>query len=126
MIRKPLRPLARILLARAKGENPDLIERENIRLRAEDSRARAQSRAEGRLLILGLAFFAAFTVVGIRMGALSASVPEEPRSASNGAEISGRRADITDRNGRILATNFSTFSLYAQPRQMVDPKHVAT
>lgn len=125
MIRTPLRPLARVLSARAKGENPDHIERENIRLRAEDTRARAQNRAEGRLLLLGLAFFAAFTVVGARMGLLAASVPEEPRSASTGAEISGRRADITDRNGRILATNFSTFSLYAHPKQMVDPAHVA-
>ena len=34
MIRAPLRPLARILQARAKGENPDVIERENLRLRA--------------------------------------------------------------------------------------------
>ena len=33
MIRTPLRPLARILSARAKGENPDAIERENIRNR---------------------------------------------------------------------------------------------
>jgi cell division protein FtsI (penicillin-binding protein 3) len=32
MIRTPLRPLARILSARARGENPDSIERENIRL----------------------------------------------------------------------------------------------
>ena len=31
MIRTPLRPLARILSARAKGENPDAIERENLR-----------------------------------------------------------------------------------------------
>ena len=30
MIRTPLRPLARILDARAKGENPDVIEREKI------------------------------------------------------------------------------------------------
>jgi cell division protein FtsI (penicillin-binding protein 3) len=126
MIRTPLRPLARILSARAKGENPAHIERENIRLRAEETRARAQSRAEGRLLLLGLAFFAAFSVVGARMGLLAASVPEEPRSAASGTEISGRRADITDRNGRILATNFSTFSLYAHPKQMVDPEHVAT
>ncbi|MGB3279009.1 MAG: penicillin-binding protein 2, partial [Pseudorhodobacter sp.] len=125
MIRTPLRPLARILSAREKGENPAHIERENIRLRAEETRARAQSRAEGRLLLLGLAFFAAFSVVGARMGLLAASVPEEPRSAASGAEISGRRADITDRNGRILATNFSTFSLYAHPKQMVDPVHVA-
>ena len=29
MIRTPLRPLARILSARAKGENPDVIERMN-------------------------------------------------------------------------------------------------
>jgi len=126
MIRTPLRPLARVLSAREKGENPDHIERENIRLRAEETRARALNRAEGRLLLLGAAFFLAFSVVGIRMGTLAASVPEEPRSASTGTEISGRRADITDRNGRILATNFSTFSLYAQPKQMVDPKHVAT
>ena len=35
MTRTPLRPLARILSAREKGENPDAIERENIRLRAD-------------------------------------------------------------------------------------------
>jgi len=126
MIRTPLRPLARVLSAREKGENPDHIERENIRLRAEETRANALNRAEGRLLLLGAAFFLAFCVVGVRMGTLAASVPEEPRSASTGTEISGGRADITDRNGRILATNFSTFSLYAQPKQMVDPEHVAT
>ncbi|RUS59939.1 penicillin-binding protein 2 [Pseudorhodobacter sp. E13] len=125
MIRKPLRPLARILLAREKGENPDHIERENIRLRAEDTRARAQNRAEGRLLLLGLAFFAAFMVVGARMGLLAASEPMEPRSAASGANISALRADITDRNGRILATNFSTHALYAHPKQMVDPARVA-
>ena len=33
MTRIPLRPLARILDARTKGENPDAIERENLRLR---------------------------------------------------------------------------------------------
>jgi len=125
MIRTPLRPLARILEARAKGENPDHIERENIRLRAEDSRANAQSRAEGRLLILGLAFFGAFLIVGARMGSMAASNPSEPRSAGLGSEISALRADITDRNGRILATNLSTYSLYAQTKQMIDPARAA-
>jgi len=125
MIRTPLRPLARILSAREKGENPDHIERENIRLRAETSRAGAQNRAEGRLLLLGMAFFAAFIVVGARMGLLAATDPMEPRAFAAGAEISGRRADITDRNGRILATNLSTHALYAHPKQMVDPPRVA-
>src|SRR5690606_398446 len=59
------------------------------------------------------------------MGLLAASEPMEPRSAASGAEISGRRADITDRNGRILATNFSTHALYAHPKHMVDPARVA-
>lgn len=125
MIRTPLRPLARILSAREKGENPDHIERENIRLRSEATRDSARNRAEGRLLILGLAFFAAFTLVGARMGLLAASEPMEPRAAASGAEISALRADITDRNGRILATNLSTHALYAHPKQMVDPKGVA-
>jgi len=38
MIRTPLRPLARILDARQKGENPDAIERENKRIRHEHAR----------------------------------------------------------------------------------------
>ena len=38
MIRTPLRPLARILDARLKGENPDAIERENKRIRHEQMR----------------------------------------------------------------------------------------
>ena len=38
MIRTPLRPLARILEARASGENPDAIERENLRIRHEQMR----------------------------------------------------------------------------------------
>ena len=125
MTRTPLRPLARILAARSKGENPDAIEAENLRLRAETVRDRARGRAEGRLLFLGLAFFMAFMAIGARMSLLAASVPMEPRAAGPGAAISAARADITDRRGRILATNLSTYALYAHPRQMVDPVRVA-
>ncbi len=125
MTRTPLRPLARILTARSKGENPDAIEAENVRIRIETHRDKARNRAEGRLLFLGLAFFMAFSTVGARMGLLAASVPMEPRSAGSGVSISAARADITDRNGRILATNLSTYALYAHPRQMIDPTRVA-
>lgn len=125
MIRTPLRPLARILSARARGENPDSIERENIRLRQEKTRDRDRARAEGRLLLLGIAFTMAFTVIGGRMGLLAATEPSEPRSAASGAQILAGRADLTDRNGRILATNLLTHSLYAQPKDMIDPARVA-
>ena len=125
MIRTPLRPLARILEARASGENPDAIERENLRIRHEQMRDKARTRAEGRLLILSVIFFCAFGVIGARMGVLAATEPSEPRAAAAGSIIQAQRADITDRYGRILATNFETHALYAQPLQMVDKERVA-
>ena len=117
MTRTPLRPLARILSARAKGENPDAIERENIRLRHEAMRDRSRLRAEGRLLILGAMFFFAFGVVGARMGMMATSEAVEPLANVAGTSIAAQRGDIVDRRGRILATNFETHSLYAQPGQ---------
>ncbi len=120
MIRTPLRPLARILSARQKGENPDSIERENIRLRHEDMRDSARERSEGRLLVLGAIFLFAFVTVGIRMSAVAATDPVEPRATASRAAINAQRGDIVDRNGRILATNLLTHSLYAKPPDMVD------
>jgi cell division protein FtsI (penicillin-binding protein 3) len=123
--RTPLRPLARILKARARGENPDVIEAENRARRHEAMADKQRQRAEGRLLVLGLAFFCAFGVIGMRMGTLASSVPEEPRASAVGNPIIGQRSDIVDRNGRILATNLQTHSLYAHPRDMIDPANAA-
>lgn len=125
MIRTPLRPLARVLDARAKGENPDAIERENIRKRHDEMQDKARARAEGRLLVLGVFFFCAFSVVGARMGMLASSEAQEPLANAAGSAIATQRGDIVDREGRLLATNFETFSLYAQPRMMVDPEAAA-
>ncbi len=125
MIRTPLRPLARILEARAKGENPDAIELQNRRIRHEQMQDQDRSRAEGRLLVLGVFFFCAFSVVGARMGLLSVSDPVEPRAHAPGSIIANTRADIVDRNGRILATNLDTHALYAQPPHMIDAKGAA-
>ncbi|WP_372886210.1 peptidoglycan D,D-transpeptidase FtsI family protein [Shimia sp.] len=125
MIRTPLRPLAHILKARDTGENPDVIERENIRLRHEEMRDRARNRAEGRLLVMSVAFLAGFILVGLRMGTLAFSEAEEPRASAAGSRIVAQRADIVDRRGHILATNLETHSLYAQPQQMIDKERVA-
>ncbi|MGI1661082.1 peptidoglycan D,D-transpeptidase FtsI family protein [Palleronia sp. KMU-117] len=125
MSRIPLRPLAAILRARAQGENPDVIERENIRRRHEEMRDRERQRAEGRLLVLGVFFLVGFVLIGVRMGHLAGSEPAEPRAAATGNSILAQRADIVDRQGRILATNLTTHSLYAQPPIMVDKERAA-
>jgi cell division protein FtsI (penicillin-binding protein 3) len=125
MTRTPLRPLARILRARETGENPDQIERDNLAARHAAMRDRARVRAEGRLLFLALCFVLAFGTIGVRMGVMAATEPAEPASGPIGTQIAATRADITDRGGRVLATNMLTHSLYAQPRQMVDPARVA-
>jgi len=126
MIRTPLRPLARVLKARESGENPAAIEAENKRRRHEEMNDKTKNRAEGRLLVLGAVFFLAFSAIGIQMGAMASSEAEEPTAIATGNPIIGQRADIVDRNGRILATNFDTYALYAQPPQLVDPEGAAS
>jgi cell division protein FtsI (penicillin-binding protein 3) len=124
-MRTPLRPLARILYARQMGENPDRIERDNLAARNEALREKTQGRAAARLGLMAVAFGCAYLTIGLRMGHLAASVPVEPVASAPGAEIVAQRADIVDRNGRILATNMTTSALYAHPRDMVDPKETA-
>ncbi len=126
MTRIPLRPLARILKARATGANPDLIERENLRQRHEMQREKGRGQSQFRLGVLGVAFVAGFSLIGLRMGALAATDPVEPRAVGAGSTIAAGRADITDRNGNILATNLLTHAVYVQTKDLIDPARVAT
>jgi len=125
MIRRPLRPLARILSARAHGDDPDLIEAEERAARLRARHRAERQRAETRLLLLGVVFILGFTTVAGRMALLSASEPAEPRAEAGEARIAAQRSDITDRDGVVLATNLVTASLYAQPPLMIDPARAA-
>lgn len=125
MTRKPLRPLATILDARKRGTDPDAIERANTRQRHEAISKELRGVGEGRLLVLGIMFFCAFVLIGLRMGALAGSEPTELRAGPAGVEILTQRADIVDRKGRVLATNIETHALYAQPPQMIEPARAA-
>ena len=125
MIRRPLRPLARILSARAEGRDPDQIEVEERAARMRALERAERQKAEARLLLLGVAFILGFTAVAGRMALTAAAVPVEPREGALGEPIRAQRADIVDRNGAILATNLVTASLYAQPLDMIDPRAAA-
>jgi cell division protein FtsI (penicillin-binding protein 3) len=124
-LRTPLRPLSRILPARERGENTDVIERENIRARHEAEKEAVRQRAQGRLLVLGIVFICLYSVIAIRVGTLSSSEPVEPRAQNAGASIIAQRADILDRKGRILATNLETHSLYVETAHLIDPQQTA-
>jgi len=124
-LRTPLRPLSRVIKARECGENPDAIERENLRLRHEAERDRLRQRSEGRLLLVAVCFLLAFGAVGSRMASLAMEEAQEPRTQTTGVEILTTRADIMDRRGRILATNFATNALYAHPHEIIDPRTAA-
>ncbi len=125
MTRIPLRPLARILKARADGANPDQIEAENLAARHNTMREAQRSMSQMRIFLLGAAFFSGYALIGVQMGMLAASEPVEPRLAAAGPSINATRADIVDRNGNVLATNLSTHALYIQTRDVVDPANVA-
>jgi cell division protein FtsI (penicillin-binding protein 3) len=124
VIRRPLRPLARILSARAEASDPNLVEAEERAVRLAAMQRTERARAETRLLLLGLGFVLAFSLVAGRMALLAASLPVEPR-AHAAAPIHAQRAEIVDRHGAVLATNIVTASLYAQPQDMVDPAGTA-
>jgi cell division protein FtsI (penicillin-binding protein 3) len=124
-LRIPLRPLARILDARARGENPDNVEKENLRLRHEAQRDKLRVRAESRLLLVAACFVMAFGAVGYKMAALATTEPSEPLIVAQGPTILNTRADITDRQGRLLATNFATNALYAHPHDIIYPRRAA-
>jgi cell division protein FtsI (penicillin-binding protein 3) len=121
MIRKPLRPLARIFFARSAGENPDLIEYANRRERIEMQHERILRKTQRRLIMMGGIFIISFGVIGMRMTALAVSAPSEPKARATAAQILASRADIIDRNNRVLATNIETHSLYAHPQHVVNP-----
>ncbi|MGR3485165.1 MAG: peptidoglycan D,D-transpeptidase FtsI family protein [Paracoccaceae bacterium] len=101
-------------------------------IRSRDARARQKAldagafvTAQRRLLVVGLAFALAFTGVGAAMGMRAGSAPAEPPATGATTPILSARADITDRHGRVLATNIDTHALYAHPQEMVDPAGAA-
>ncbi|WP_043540360.1 peptidoglycan D,D-transpeptidase FtsI family protein [Salinarimonas rosea] len=85
-----------------------------FRLRADKSRAR---------IALGMVCFAGlFIVIAGRLVLLGIEPDAEtgPRRAAS-SEIGTVRPDILDRNGEILATDITMASVFAEPRNIIDP-----
>ncbi|MEL6473328.1 MAG: penicillin-binding protein 2 [Pseudomonadota bacterium] len=74
-----------------------------------------------------IGFCAALVFVGIAAKAGLVALAGEPRvgGVSAAFEAPVRRADIVDRNGELLATSVTVYSLFADPRAIWDPEDVA-
>jgi cell division protein FtsI (penicillin-binding protein 3) len=90
---------------------------------------RALDGCRPRLLVTGLAFMLAFAVIAGRLVQVTllpgaVTVPRIARFAPP-APPPPARADIVDRNGKLLATTLDSPSLYANPRQILDAADAA-
>ena len=73
-------------------------------------------RARNRIIVGAALFVVAFAVLAIRLGELTLLRHDaEPAIARGGSPhgYAAERADVTDRNGVLLATSLGTASLYA-------------
>ena len=82
--------------------------------------------AEGRIRIriALMLFLAMVAIVLIRLAEVALLSPDSHRRAVPMADMS-TRADITDRHGVLLATTLSTYSLYAEPSRVWNPREAA-
>ena len=83
-----------------------------------------RGRIQSRLVLLALFFAAAFGTVVLKL-ALVAAGGTEARAAWSPPAPLGRRAPLLDRAGRVLATNLPSTGLYAEVRDLVDPRAAA-
>ncbi|TVR83203.1 MAG: penicillin-binding protein 2 [Rhodospirillales bacterium] len=93
---------------------------------AEQNRSRVLEVAHTRLVVVGLCFMLAFCAVIARLVDLAAgSDPNLGIRLAASAPWEAARGDIVDRNDVLLATSLPTRSLYADPRDVIDPEHTA-
>jgi cell division protein FtsI (penicillin-binding protein 3) len=99
---------------------PPLHRDEVVQLEGNAKRAIETGRT--RLLVAGALFAVAYLVIAVRLATVTLlSNGDEPRLAeSPNQPLPVERGEIVDRNGVVLATNLETWSLYANPQQIMD------
>ena len=101
---------------------PAPLRRHEEVVQLEGNAKRAIETGRTRLLVAGALFAVAYVVIAVRLAVVTLlSDGAEPRLAELPAQpIPIERGEIVDRNGVVLATNLATWSLYANPQQIID------
>ena len=108
------------------GEGPDVELPDRIVF--EGVRKQALETGRNRLMVTGVLFALAFVIIGgrvVELTLVSKGLSERPPRLANTDTTLNLRADITDRNGILLATSLPTAALYANPRHVLDAHEAA-
>ncbi|SLN37224.1 peptidoglycan D,D-transpeptidase FtsI family protein [Oceanibacterium hippocampi] len=101
----------------------------NLTLRLEGGAKATLEQGRNRVVVAGVLFAVCFSVIAIRLVGLTLMQGEDVRNyaamRSVAAEPTRSRAAIYDRNGKLLAANIASWSLYANPRKIDAPKTLA-
>ncbi len=112
---------------------------EHVRVTEPDLQRRAAlEKTRGRLVLAAVGFAVLFVAVVAKLADATILQPLMPHRAerdvanllappkqAEGDGLPGQRAEITDRNGQILAISLPTVSVFADPRQIIDPADAA-
>ena len=100
------------------------------RTKAKETRAALEvRRARTRLRLLSVLGVLGFVALGARLTDLAVMSPGPPvvdHYVAKPEENQTRRADITDRNGKLIATDYPKISVFADPKEVIDPDQTAT
>jgi cell division protein FtsI (penicillin-binding protein 3) len=129
---KPERPPQRRKGAPARGGATPMMEHVRVTSPELDQRA-ALDKARKRILIAACMFVGLYSLVGVKLLWSSVINPRLPSAAQiaalqptlSVAPPPPDRADITDRNGTILAVSLPGAALFADPQQVPDPAAAA-
>jgi cell division protein FtsI (penicillin-binding protein 3) len=86
--------------------------------------ARARAPRDGvraRIRFMAFVFLLAFGTLAGRLVMFGLAPSNADGSGGMGAVVATSRPDLVDRNGQILATDVKMASLYAEPRNVLDP-----
>ena len=99
--------------AAAAGSRLTRVLRDLVRTRVDKS--------DHRIRVVSLLFCLVYLVIISKLVWLGMK-PEQPQNVARSASeaVSAARPDILDRNGKILATDVKTVSVFAEPRQIID------
>ncbi|WP_427451366.1 peptidoglycan D,D-transpeptidase FtsI family protein [Litorimonas sp. WD9-15] len=95
---------------------------QTVTIADEEYRAVSEGRIRIRIGVVAFAFMLVIAVV--RLAEISLfSGGDHQRNLPQAIQMT--RADLTDRNGELLATTLETYSLYAEPRRVWNPAETA-